>query len=48
MEMQVGDVLKTASDTNLLYEWVNYRPNINFKEGIENLLHGIKSFIYKL
>ena len=44
MEMQVGDVLKTASDTNLLYEWVNYRPNINFKEGIREFIAWYKKF----
>ena len=33
--IQPGDVEKTSSNTNLLKEWINYKPKINIEEGVK-------------
>ena len=33
--IQPGDVEKTFSNTNLLEEWINYRPRISIEEGVK-------------
>ena len=32
--MQLGDIEKTSADVSSLGKFVNYKPTINYKEGI--------------
>ena len=36
--MQKGDVKETLSDTALLYKLTNYRPKINYKDGVKRFV----------
>ena len=38
MPMQKGDVKETLSDTKLLYKLTNYRPKINYKNGVKHFV----------
>ena len=34
VKIQPGDVTETSADTNLLQNWIDYKPNTSIKEGI--------------
>jgi UDP-glucuronate 4-epimerase len=44
LEMQPGDVPKTAAETSLLEEYISYKPKTNIKEGIKNFVNWYKMF----
>ena len=45
--MQKGDVEKTLSNTNLLYQIIKYRPKVNYIDGISTFINWYKKY-YKL
>ena len=47
LPMQLGDVQSTSADTNLLEEWINYKPNTSIKKGISEFVKWYKEF-YKI
>jgi UDP-glucuronate 4-epimerase len=44
MSMQKGDVKKTLSNTNLLYQIIKYKPKVNYINGISNFVDWYKKF----
>ena len=44
MSMQKGDVKKTLSNTNLLYQIIKYRPKINYINGISAFVDWYKKY----
>jgi len=44
MPMQPGDVERTWADVEGLYEYINYRPQVNIEEGIENFVKWYKGY----
>jgi len=44
MSMQKGDVKKTLSNTNLLYQIIKYKPKINYINGISAFVDWYKSY----
>ena len=44
MSMQKGDVKKTLSNTNLLYQIIKYKPKINYIDGISTFVDWYKSY----
>jgi UDP-glucuronate 4-epimerase len=44
MSMQKGDVKKTLSNTNLLYQIINYKPNANYINGISAFINWYKKY----
>ncbi len=47
LPMQPGDVKVTSSDTKLLEDWVQFKPNTPIQEGINNFVSWYKKF-YKI
>ena len=47
MEMQVGDVLATSSDTSKLENDINFKPSTDIKDGIKKFIDWYKIF-YKI
>ncbi len=35
LPMQLGDVVATAADTNLLEKWIDFRPRTSIEEGVK-------------
>ena len=44
LPIQPGDVPSTESDTKLLEEWINFKPNTSVKEGIRKFVSWYKEF----
>ena len=44
LPMQPGDVPVAASDTTLLEEWLDFKPNTPIKEGVANFVRWYKSY----
>ncbi|WP_415272283.1 hypothetical protein ABXT52_02330 [Candidatus Pelagibacter sp. Uisw_121] len=44
MSMQKGDVKKTLSNTNLLYQIIKYRPKVNYIDGISAFIDWYKKY----
>ena len=44
LPIQDGEVKKTAADTNLLENWVGFKPKIDIKEGVSKFVKWYKSF----
>ena len=44
MSMQKGDVKKTLSNTNLLYQIIKYRPKVNYIDGISAFINWYKKY----
>jgi len=44
MSMQKGDVKKTLSNTNLLYQIIKYKPKVDYKSGISNFIEWYKKY----
>ena len=44
MSMQKGDVKKTLSNTNLLYQIIKYKPKINYINGISAFVNWYKAY----
>lgn len=44
LPIQDGEVKKTAADTNLLEDWVGFKPKIDIKEGVSKFVKWYKSF----
>ena len=44
LEIQPGDVPKTAAATSLLEEYISYKPKTNIKEGIKSFVNWYKIF----
>ena len=44
--IQPGDVEATAAKTDLLFDWINYKPKTTINEGVEHFAHWFKSFHY--
>ena len=42
--IQAGDVEVTAAKTDLLFDWINYKPKTSINEGIEHFSNWFKSF----
>ena len=47
LPMQSGDVRATESDTTILEDYINYRPNTPIKNGIKEFVKWYKEF-YKI
>ena len=47
LDMQPGDVEKTASDTSALEEWTGFKPKTEIAEGIKNFVEWYRDY-YKL
>ena len=47
LEMQDGDVLKTHSNTELLYNLTKFSPKVTLHEGIFNFVEWYKSYYFK-
>ena len=47
LPMQLGDVKATSSDTDLLEDWINFKPSTPIKEGVKNFIQWYKEF-YKV
>ncbi len=46
MPMQLGDVERTWANIENLNSWINYKPKIEFKEGIRNFANWYKSYFH--
>ena len=44
--IQPGDVEATSAKTDLLFDWINYKPKTNINKGIEHFSSWFKSFYY--
>ena len=44
MSMQKGDVKKTLSNTNLLYQLIKYKPKVNYIRGISTFVDWFKKY----
>ena len=44
LPMQPGDVASTASNTESLENWVNFKPNTSIEEGISKFVSWYKDF----
>ena len=44
LPMQPGDVSATSADTNLLEEWINFKPNTSINKGIEQFIEWFINF----
>ena len=44
LPLQKGDIVSTASDTNILYDWINFKPETTIEEGIERFVNWYKKF----
>ena len=44
MSMQKGDVKKTLSNTHLLYQIINFKPKVNYIEGISGFVDWYKKY----
>ena len=44
ISMQKGDVKKTLSNTNLLYQIIKYKPKVNYINGISAFVDWYKSY----
>ena len=44
MEIQPGDVTETSADTELLENWINFKPNTSIDEGINNFVKWYKDY----
>ncbi len=44
LEMQPGDVPKTAAETSLLEEYISYKPQTSIKEGIKHFVNWYRMF----
>ena len=44
MSMQKGDVKKTLSNTNLLYQIIKYKPKVDYKSGISAFVEWYKKY----
>ena len=44
MSMQKGDVEKTLSNTNLLYQIIKYKPKVNYINGISTFVEWYKKY----
>ena len=44
MSMQKGDVKKTLSNTNLLYQIIKYKPKVNYISGISTFVEWYKKY----
>ncbi|MDA7703999.1 GDP-mannose 4,6-dehydratase [Candidatus Pelagibacter sp.] len=44
MSMQKGDVKKTLSNTNLLYQIIKYKPKVNYIDGISAFINWYKKY----
>tara|TARA_Y100000589_G_C27166741_1_gene635101 strand:- start:864 stop:1892 length:1029 start_codon:yes stop_codon:yes gene_type:complete len=42
--MQQGDIEDTAADTNLISDWINYRPNTTLNKGIKEFINWYKNY----
>ena len=47
MEMQPGDVVATASDTQRLDDWVGFKPDTSAEEGIRKFVNWYLEFYRK-
>ncbi len=44
LPMQRGDVTETAANTDLLYDWVNFKPTTSIRNGIKRFVDWYKMF----
>ena len=44
MSMQKGDIKKTLSNTNLLYQIIKYKPKVNYINGISTFVEWYKEY----
>ena len=44
---QLGDVIRTSSNSSKLYNWIDYKPQTEIKEGIKNFVNWFKDY-YKI
>ena len=45
--MQPGDVVATESDTQSLYNWINFKPSTNIKTGVSEFVDWYKEYYIK-
>ena len=44
MKLQEGDVIETFSNTNLLFDWINFRPKMQIDLGLKIFVNWFKSY----
>lgn len=44
LPMQLGDVVATAADTNLLEKWIDFRPRTSIEEGVKMFTKWYRDF----
>ena len=42
--MQSGEVIDTCSNTENLYKWINFKPEINIEEGVKKFVQWHNTF----
>ena len=47
LPLQPGDVIATASDNSLLFDWIGFKPNTSIRQGVSKFVDWYKSF-YKI
>ena len=45
--MQPGDIQKTHSDTSLIYDWINFKPSTDIKNGVKNFVSWYLNYHHK-
>ena len=43
-KLQEGDVIETSSNTDLLFKWINFRPNTQIDLGLKIFVHWFKNY----
>ena len=44
MDLQPGDVTETSSNTELLENWIKFKPNTSIEVGIKNFIDWYKDY----
>lgn len=44
LPMQLGDVEKTWANVDQLYQYINYRPQVNIEQGLAHFVHWYKNY----
>lgn len=44
LPMQPGDVEQTWADVDHLYDYINYKPQVNLEQGLASFVHWYKNY----
>jgi UDP-glucuronate 4-epimerase len=45
---QPGDIIETVADTDLVCEWIDYRPQVSIKQGVSNFVKWFREYYPEL